>query len=148
MTLQGERMSGKGSALFGLSREKQRKHLGVTMMAAVRTIPRLAGILAALLFFLSPASSAEDLGPAIGTTAPDIGIRLDQLGKPRQLPDLMGRNGLVLFFFRSADWCPFCQAQLLDINTGVAEIEKRGYRVAGLSYDSPRSWRRSLSNVI
>jgi peroxiredoxin len=49
----------------------------------------------------------------------------------------MGRNGLVLFFFRSADWCPYCQAQLIDVNGGVAEIEKRGYRVAGLSYDSP-----------
>ena len=49
----------------------------------------------------------------------------------------MGKNGLVLFFFRSADWCPYCQAQLIDVNGGVAEIEKRGYRVAGLSYDSP-----------
>jgi peroxiredoxin len=106
-------------------------------MASVRTIARLGGMLAVLLFCLSPAAFAEDLGPAIGTTAPDIGTRLDQLGKPHQLPDLMGRNGLVLFFFRSADWCPFCQAQLVEINTGVAEIEKRGYRVAGLSYDSP-----------
>ena len=106
-------------------------------MTSVRTISRLAGMLAVLLFCLSPANSAEDLGPAIGTTAPDIGPRLDQLGKPHQLTELMGRNGLVLFFFRSADWCPFCQAQLVDINTGVSEIEKRGYRVAGLSYDSP-----------
>ena len=106
-------------------------------MASVRTISRLAGMLAVLLFCLSPANSAEDLGPAIGTKAPDIGTRLDQLGKPRQLPDLMGQKGLVLFFYRSADWCPFCQAQLVEINTGVAEIEKRGYKVAGLSYDSP-----------
>jgi len=106
-------------------------------MTSVRTISRLAGMLAVLLFCLSPANSAEDLGPAIGTKAPDIGVRLDQLGKPHQLSDLMGKNGLVLFFYRSADWCPFCQAQLVDINTGVAEIEKRGYRVAGLSYDSP-----------
>ncbi len=103
----------------------------------VRIIPRLAGVLAVLLFCLSPAKPAEDLGPAIGTTAPDIGTRLDQSGKPHQLSDLMGRNGLVLFFYRSADWCPFCQAQLVEINTGVPEIEKRGYRVAGLSYDSP-----------
>ena len=73
----------------------------------------------------------------IGTTAPDIGTRLDQLGKPHRLTDLMGRNGLILFFFRSADWCPYCQAQLIDVNTGVAEIEKRGYHLAGLSYDSP-----------
>jgi peroxiredoxin len=49
----------------------------------------------------------------------------------------MGKNGVVLLFFRSADWCPYCQAQLIDVNGGVEEIAKRGYRVAGLSYDSP-----------
>jgi peroxiredoxin len=102
--------------------------------------PRLALILA-LLVLLSAAPPvvvwAEDLGPAIGTMAPDIGTRLDQAGKPHRLPDLMGQNGLVLFFFRSADWCPYCQAQLIDVNNGIVEIEKRGYHVAGLSYDSP-----------
>ena len=101
-----------------------------------RTVLRLGGVVA-LLLLVGPLAAAEDLGPAIGTVAPDIGIRLDQLGKPHQLQDLMGRNGLVLFFFRSADWCPYCQAQLIDINGGAAEIEKRGYRVVGLSYDSP-----------
>jgi peroxiredoxin len=107
-------------------------------MTSTRKIHHLAGMLAALLLFcFSPANAAEDLGPAVGTSAPDIGTRLDQLGKPHQLADLMGQNGLVFFFFRSADWCPFCQAQLVEINTGVAEIEKRGYKVAGLSYDSP-----------
>ena len=49
----------------------------------------------------------------------------------------MGDKGLVLFFFRSADWCPYCQAQLMDLNTGVADIQNRGYRLAGISYDSP-----------
>ena len=39
-------------------------------------------------------------------------------------------------FFRSADWCPFCKAQSIDINGGVANGEQ-GYNVAGLSYDSP-----------
>jgi peroxiredoxin len=107
-------------------------------MTLSRTVLRLTAILVSVVFFGAPTSFAEDLGPAIGTKAPDIGTRLDQFGKPRQLSDLMGRNGLVLFFFRSADWCPYCQAQLVDINGGVAEIEKRGYRVAGLSYDSPQ----------
>jgi peroxiredoxin len=106
-------------------------------MTSFRTVLRLTAILVSVVFFGATTSFAEDLGPAIGTKAPDIGTRLDQFGKPRQLSDLMGRNGLVLFFFRSADWCPFCQAQLVDINGGVAEIEKRGYRVAGLSYDTP-----------
>jgi len=82
-------------------------------------------------------ASAEDLGPPVDSVAPDIGTRLDQTGKSHTLADLMGKNGLVLLFFRSADWCPYCQAQLIDINGGVAEIEKRGYHVAALSYDSP-----------
>ena len=98
---------------------------------------RLTAIVAAVVISGPATGFAEDLGPAVGTKAPDIGTRLDQSGKPHELSDLMGRNGLVLFFYRSADWCPFCQAQLVEINTGVAEIEKRGYRVAGLSYDSP-----------
>jgi peroxiredoxin len=90
-----------------------------------------------VLVSASAATSAEDLGPPIGTKAPDIGTRLDQTGKPRTVSDLMGTNGLVLMFFRSAEWCPYCQAQLIDVNGGNAEIEKRGYRVAALSYDSP-----------
>src|SRR5437764_13917057 len=108
-------------------------------MTLCRTVLRLTAILVSVVFFGAITSFAEDLGPAVGTKAPDIGTRLDQSGKPRQLSDLMGRNGLVLFFFRSADWCPFCQAQLIDLNGGVAEIEKRGYPLAGVSYDSPES---------
>lgn len=80
---------------------------------------------------------ADDIGPPVDSIAPDIGTPLDQTGKPRALADLMGKNGLVLLFFRSADWCPFCQAQLIDVNGGAPEIEKRGYHIAALSYDSP-----------
>jgi peroxiredoxin len=111
-------------------------------MKRLQVLSRVAYILALLVLATAPVAVtawAEDLGPAVGTTAPDIGTRLDQLGKPHQLPDLMGRNGLVLFFFRSADWCPYCQAQLIDLNGGAAEIEKRGYHLAGLSYDSPET---------
>ncbi len=69
-------------------------------MMEFRAVLRLIGVLALLVFLGPLARSAEDLGPPVGTTAPDIGTRLDQLGKPHQLPDLMGRNGLVLFFGR------------------------------------------------
>src|ERR1700722_18312650 len=95
------------------------------------------GVSVALAGIPGGLSAAEDLGPPVGTKAPDIGKRLDQTGKHRGLDDVMGPNGLVLMFFRSADWCPYCQAQLIDVNGGNAEIEKRGYRVAALSYDSP-----------
>jgi peroxiredoxin len=101
---------------------------------------RLLAWVIALVLIAAPVAVtafADDLGPAVGTKTPDIGTPLDQTGHPRTLADLTGSNGLVLFFFRSADWCPFCKAQLSDINGGVAEIKKRGYTVAGLSYDSP-----------
>jgi peroxiredoxin len=95
-------------------------------------------LLVAMLAVLSSASAlAEDLGPAVGTVAPSIGTPPDQTGKPRALADLMGGKGLVLMFFRSAAWCPYCQAQLIDMNGGLAEIEKRGYHLAALSYDAP-----------
>jgi peroxiredoxin len=83
------------------------------------------------------ADAAEDLGPPVGMHAPDIGTPPDQTGKARALGDLMGKNGLVLLFFRSAEWCPYCQRQLMDVNDGLAEITKRGYKVAALSYDKP-----------
>ena len=100
---------------------------------------RLASVvlLTALVGGAFAVTAAEDLGPPVGIKAPDIGTRLDQTGKPRTLTDVMGPNGVVLMFFRSADWCPYCQAQLIDVNGGIADIEKRGFRVAALSYDSP-----------
>jgi hypothetical protein len=48
--------------------------------------------------------AAQDLGPAVGTKAPDIGTPPDQYGQPRTLASLMGAKGLVLLFFRSAAW--------------------------------------------
>src|SRR3979409_1565678 len=69
-----------------------------------------------------------DLGPAINAKAPDIGTPPDQTGAPRALASLMGEKGMVLFFFRSADWCPYCQAQMMDLNTAVVGIERRGYK--------------------
>jgi peroxiredoxin len=104
---------------------------------AAAPIALIFGLMAFFVGVAPVAANAEDLGPPVGSIAPDIGVRLDATGMPRTLADVMGKNGVVLMFFRSADWCPYCQAQLIDVNGGVAEIEKRGYRVAALSYDSP-----------
>lgn len=98
--------------------------------------------IAALLLFLGLAAPAlanpsYDLGPAVGSKVPSIGMPQDESGKPRSLESLMGDKGLVLVFFRSAAWCPYCQAQLINLNDGLAGIEKRGYRLAGISYEPP-----------
>ncbi|MES2294039.1 MAG: peroxiredoxin family protein [Pseudomonadota bacterium] len=98
--------------------------------------------IAALLLSLTVAvpafaNPAYDLGPATGTKVPSIGMPQDETGKPRALESLMGEKGVVLFFFRSAAWCPYCQLQLMDLNGGLAAIEKRGYHLAGISYEPP-----------
>jgi peroxiredoxin len=97
----------------------------------------IATVMLALMATFGVALAADDLGPATGAKLPSIGTPLDQNGKPRTLESLMGEKGMVLLFFRSAAWCPYCQAQLIELNTGVADMEKRGFRLAALSYDAP-----------
>lgn len=102
-----------------------------------RALLELGAGVGALLALSSPARALDDRGPPVGTATPDIGMPLDQAAKPRPLASLTGKNGTVFLFFRSADWCPYCQRQLMDLNEGLAEIEKRGFKLAALSYDSP-----------
>ena len=45
----------------------------------------------------------QRLGPQIGSRVPDFTL-LDQNGQSRTLVSLMGPKGLMLVFFRSADW--------------------------------------------
>ena len=96
---------------------------------------------AALMFFAAMVPAAADpdfeLGPKIGSTVPDIGSLLDSTSTPRTLKSLMGPKGVVLFFFRAASWCPYCQAQLMDLNGGLKEFEAHGYGLAGISYEDP-----------
>lgn len=42
-------------------------------------------------------------GPAVGVKAPDFEA-VDQNGQTRTLRSLTGRKGLMLVFYRSADW--------------------------------------------
>jgi len=44
-----------------------------------------------------------DLGPKIGETIPSFQLK-DQYGHEQNLKSLVGPKGLVLLFFRSADW--------------------------------------------
>jgi hypothetical protein len=49
----------------------------------------------------APASST--LGPRVGTLAPPFS-GVDQFGRTRTLQSLLDRDGVMLVFFRSADW--------------------------------------------
>ena len=45
----------------------------------------------------------SQVGPQIGERVPDFSL-VDQTGRSQTLQSLMGPNGLMLVFFRSADW--------------------------------------------
>ncbi len=88
-------------------------------------------------------------GPAIGSKIPTALALTDQTGKARNFDNLKGENGLVLLFFRSARWCPYCKRQLADINAHADEITRRGFGLAALSYDSVKTLNRySVDNEI
>ena len=50
-----------------------------------------------------PLPDVAQLGPQVGETAPDFSL-VDQFGERYDLQSVMGPNGLLLAFNRSADW--------------------------------------------
>lgn len=82
-----------------------------------------------------PTPDIQKLGPQVGTRVPDFTL-LDQKGQSRTLASLMGPKGLMLVFFRSADWCPYCKTQLAELQTRTSDLAKSGIGLAAISYDS------------
>jgi peroxiredoxin len=76
----------------------------------------------------------QTLGPQVGARVPEFAL-LDQHGQSRSLASLMGKHGLMLVFFRSADWCPYCKTQLAELQTQSAALAQRGLALAAVSYD-------------
>ena len=80
-----------------------------------RATATAATLLAALVLLYLPTDAAtqgstqpalpdvQRLGPQVGSRVPDFTLT-DQRGQSRTLASLMGPNGLMLVFFRSADW--------------------------------------------
>ena len=54
----------------------------------------------------------------------------------RTLESVMGSRGAMLVFVRSADWCPFCRTQLVELQGRVEELRRQGLGLAAISYDS------------
>ncbi len=85
------------------------RDVGLTEEAAVANVRqfwRIMGRLVVGLVLLGAALSlvAEEMpGVPAGKLAPPFRAR-DQFAKEQTLSSLMGPNGLVLLFFRSADW--------------------------------------------
>lgn len=51
----------------------------------------------------APPADVERLGPQVGDVVPDFSAA-DQFGRTQTLTSIMGANGAMLVFNRSADW--------------------------------------------
>lgn len=75
-------------------------------------------------------------GPQVGEQVPDFRLP-DQTGKQWTRQSILGPKGAMLVFVRSADWCPYCKTQLVELNEQFDELKREGYGVATISYDPP-----------
>lgn len=76
-----------------------------------------------------------EVGLRPGQKAPEFAAR-DQFGNTQTLETLRGSKGTVLLFYRSADWCPYCKGQLIQLQAAKKRFDEQGINLAGVSYDS------------
>ena len=76
------------------------------MRIQIRTIMLATLLLGFSTLALAQSREAIDvasLGPQIGERVPDFNLP-DQFGQVHNLDSIMGPNGVMLVFYRSADW--------------------------------------------
>jgi peroxiredoxin len=94
----------------------------------------VAAILAAL-FLVATATSdlpKKKLAVSVGAMAPDFAAT-DAAGREFRLSDQ--RSGPVLLKFYRGFWCPYCVAELEQLNRYAAEFEKIGVSLIAISSD-------------
>lgn len=100
----------------------------------MRLTRRLVTLRLATLLAMTALPAAAQ-GPMAGSMfAHDLGAP-DQNGKPQTLASVMGPKGVAVFFVRSADWCPFCKGQLVDVNRHLEQFKAQGLGVVSVSVD-------------
>ncbi len=100
--------------------------------------PKITAVLATLFLLFTHSALANKniaVGPKLGDIAPAISVINSQKERVT-LKQLSADKGLVLVFFRSADWCPYCKKHLLELNKVQEKFSSLGYVLAGISYDT------------
>lgn len=108
----------------------------ITKSRTVKFIFTLTAL--ALTFFITPFFSKAvpiNIGPALGDKAPVLSV-INTNKQAVTINDLTGNKGLIILFFRSADWCPFCKRHLLELNEYADKFKALGYGLSAISYDS------------
>jgi len=113
----------------------------------MRITSKIVSLLSSFLLLGVAASAqmapSDNVGPEVGTVLNMDFAATDQTGAPQNFNSFVGEKGAIIVFYRSAKWCPFCQMQLIDLNTNaVKDIKARGYGLAAISYDKTRDLER------
>lgn len=106
------------------------------MTGTLNSFVRKTAVAAAFALAATSGAAQAELGPKIGSTIPHDLSATDSQGAARSLADLAGKNGLVLYFIRSVDWCPYCKAQTITVDAAQEDFAARGLSVVFVSYDS------------
>jgi peroxiredoxin len=73
--------------------------------------------------------------PRLGDRAPDFALP-NARGRMTRLSDLLRRGPVVLVFYRGG-WCPYCNAQLHDLQERLVEFEELGASLVAISPQTP-----------
>ncbi|MBU2869503.1 peroxiredoxin family protein [Colwellia sp. E2M01] len=94
-------------------------------------------MLAILCLFSHNAFAKADMniGPKVGVMAPEISV-LNLENQSTDIKKLSADKGLIILFFRSADWCPYCKKHLIELNQQAKQFTDLGYGLAAISYDN------------
>ncbi|MFT6901799.1 MAG: peroxiredoxin [Colwellia sp.] len=90
------------------------------------------------IIFIKAAFSQQvsiNVGPVVGDKAPALTV-IDETKSAVNIKDITAEKGVVILFFRSADWCPFCKRHLIEFNEYADKFKTLGYGVAAISYDN------------
>ncbi|MXR67943.1 redoxin domain-containing protein [Shewanella sp. JBTF-M18] len=106
--------------------------------------------LASLTLIVTPASakpiaeSPTSISPLLnGQEVPSIQVK-DLQGKAVDLQQMLQGKPSVLFFYRGG-WCPFCNAQMGQLQAIEKDLLKMGFQLIGISPDAPQELRASMT---
>jgi peroxiredoxin len=86
--------------------------------------------------FVAADNDDFDPGARIGTMFP--GVRATYQGRDINLiQEFAGPNGTAFIATRSAEWCPFCMMQMIQLQEHKSSFDQAGIGMVAITYDDP-----------